>query len=180
MLAVLSFTPLAHAYGPANWQAAFSGTFVNPGSGNSGFWGWCDFAGGTGSPATSGSAADCEVSQYFGPSHGFQVVVSIQGTAWDEETCTFRPCLTTSDFFITAGAVTLAGPFAVQITSSGPPPPGSGCTVKGTTATCPIPFLEAVGFYNPDTGVPTVSGHYNLNSFLNHSGEFQIQVVQLS
>jgi hypothetical protein len=191
LLALTLFSPLArsHAYGAANFKATFAGTFTLPGSGNNGFWGWCDFGGGTGSPATSGTDADCKISQYFGPSHSFQVVESVQGTAWGVGPCTIQPCLpltssTPTDFYITAGTVTFAGPFAVQLTSSGPPPPGSGCTVSGTTATCPIAFLEAVGFYTPDTGITTVPGHYNLNAFIPLAfsgavGEFQEQVVQV-
>src|SRR6266571_2186783 len=68
-VAALSFTPMVHAYGAANWQVGFAGTFVTPGSGSGGFWGWCDFAGGTGSPAASGTDADCQTSVYFGPTH---------------------------------------------------------------------------------------------------------------
>ncbi|HEV2139342.1 MAG TPA: hypothetical protein VGR53_10930, partial [Nitrososphaerales archaeon] len=60
----LSLVPVTHAYGKANWQVGFAGTITVPGSGGFGFWGWCDFAGGTGSPATSGTDADCQVSTY--------------------------------------------------------------------------------------------------------------------
>jgi hypothetical protein len=181
ILAAPILAPSAHAYGRANWQAAFAGTFVIPGSGNFGFWGWCALAGGTGSPATSGTDADCEISQYFGTGHSFQVLESISGTAWSEGPCTFPPCATVNDFYITAGTMTLNGPTVVQGVQSGmaqqlPP----SCTVSGMTITCPIPVWEFLGVYNPDTGIPVVAGHYNLNSFFGHGGELQVQVVQLS
>src|SRR6266702_3874847 len=62
-LAGVAATP-ALAYGAANWQVAFSGT--GPGFG---FWGWCDYSGATsfsfhGLP-TSGTAGDCQFSEYF-------------------------------------------------------------------------------------------------------------------
>jgi hypothetical protein len=70
----------ARAYGKANWQAAFSGTFVTPGSGGGGFWGWCDFGGGV----NSGNTGDCEFSQYFhAPAGGgLTCEVSMDITSW--------------------------------------------------------------------------------------------------
>lgn len=58
----------AHAAGPANWQMAFSGTGSAPGLGNLGFWGWCDFAGGTafnGRLAVAGTSGDCDYAVYI-------------------------------------------------------------------------------------------------------------------
>ena len=153
----------ASAYGQANWQVAFSGNFnhTSGGGGASGFWGWCDFAGGV----QSGSDADCSLSNYFfgsgGASTGFLVNERIQGTAWDMEPTTFpAPGLPANDFFITAGSVTLTGPMIAKSIASGFVPPG--CSVTGSTATCPIPALEALHFYSPDTGVPAAAGHFSL------------------
>jgi hypothetical protein len=188
-IAALSFTPLAHAYGAANWQVGFSGTFVTPGSGSSGFWGWCDFAGGTGSPATSGTDADCQLSQYFGPGHIIQVEESIAGTAWGEGPCHFPPCVTPTDFYITSGTMTMVGPTAAQIIAiAGPQLLSVGCTINGSTVTCPLSIWSILPpgcspgncIYSPDTGIPTKAGHYNLNSVIGGVGELQVQVVQLS
>ncbi len=188
LIASFAFIPFASAYGTANWQVGFAGTGVLAGSGQQfGFWGWCAFAGGTasspGAPVASGTDADCKVDNYFLTNTGqrLQFQQSIQGTAWDEKTCTFPPCLTANDFFITAGTVTLSGPLVLLLEKSGPPPPV--CTTTGTVVTCPIPFLESIGFYNPDTGIPAAAGHYNLNSLLPSFGlvgQFQVQVDQLS
>jgi hypothetical protein len=188
-IAVLSFTPLAHAYGAANWQVAFSGTFAIPGSGNGGFWGWCDFAGGTGTPATSGTSADCQISQYFGPGHAIQVEESISGTAWSEGPCHFPPCVTPTDFFITDGAMTLSGPTVVQMLPTiGSQLQSLGCTISGNTVTCSLSIWEILPpgcspgncIYSPDTGIPTKAGHFNLNSVIGQVGELQVQVVQVS
>src|SRR5260370_39036041 len=62
LLGVVAAAPAA-AYGQANWQITFSGT--GPGFG---FWGWCDFAGGTtfsNGLATSGTTGDCQFAEYF-------------------------------------------------------------------------------------------------------------------
>lgn len=185
--------PGARAYGAANWQAAFAGTITSPTSGNSGFWGWCDFAGGSGSPASSGNEADCQVSAYFGPSHALQGVDSIHGTAWDEELCTLQPCLTADDFFITAGTMTFSGPAASGLIAiGGPQLTGAGCTIAGNTVTCSLAIWSAIPpgcspgscLYNPDTGVPDVAGHYNENGLIplfvpGGVGELQIQVTQV-
>src|SRR5438128_49847 len=68
MIGILAASP-ALAYGPANWQVAFSGTGTQPTVGGFGFWGWCDFAGGTtfngAGEATAGTAGDCEYAEYF-------------------------------------------------------------------------------------------------------------------
>ncbi|HEV2139317.1 MAG TPA: hypothetical protein VGR53_10800, partial [Nitrososphaerales archaeon] len=182
-----------------NWQVGFAGTITVPGSGGFGFWGWCDFAGGTGSPATSGTDADCQVSTYFHSSSGnFQVKESIMGTAWGEGPCTLPPCLTSTDFYITDGTMTLTGPAAGQIIAiAGPLLVSAGCTITGSTITCPLSVWEVVPpgcipggsptlpacIYAPDTGIPTTPGHYNANSlvsFFGAKGEFQVQVNQLS
>ncbi len=115
------------------------------------------------------------------------------GTAWDEETCTLFPCLTATDFFITSGTMTISGPAGGMIIDiAGPPLVSAGCSITGSTITCPLSVWEVVppgctpGFnciYSPDTGIPTTAGHYNQNSLVElfgFKGEFQIQVNQLS
>ncbi len=81
----LSLASSAHsrpalAYGKENWQIAFSGTGVAPGTGGFGFWGWCALGGGV----TSGNDGDCEASQYVhAPAGGgFTREVSVDITSW--------------------------------------------------------------------------------------------------
>jgi hypothetical protein len=76
----------ALAYGKENWQLGFSGTGVNPGTGQGfGFWGWCAFGGGV----TSGNDGDCQVAQYFHGPSGFTCHESIDITSWDGSGGTF-------------------------------------------------------------------------------------------
>ncbi len=180
----------ASAYGAANWQAAFSGNFNNlSGTGGStGFWGWCDFAGGI----SSGNSADCSLSFYFfgiGGANGSTsfgpLTEQINGTAWDVEPTRFPvPTLPPNDFFITAGSLTFTGPVVAKAIAAGIIPPG--CTVTGSTATCPIPNAEAAGIYAPDTGVPAAAGHFSLASVFELLGltvppgsHIDIQVTQI-
>jgi hypothetical protein len=86
-LVIFAATP-ALAYGKENWQVAFSGTGVAPGTGQGfGFWGWCAFGGGV----TSGNNGDCEFSQYFhAPSgSGLTCEVSADITSWSGSSGTF-------------------------------------------------------------------------------------------
>jgi hypothetical protein len=185
MAIVLSIS--ASAYGPANWQAAFSGNFNNAtaGGGGSGFWGWCEFAGGV----LSGGDADCSTPFYFHPpgnaSNGFLLNSRIHGSAWDTEATTF-PSLApgVNDFFINAGTVTLTGPNIAKALAAGFVPPG--CTLGGSTLTCPIPVLEAAGLFMPDTGIPAQAGHFSLQSIAEMVGfavppgtHIDIQVTQI-
>lgn len=184
-------SPSASAYGAANWQAAFSGNFNNAsaGGGGVGFWGWCEFAGGV----LTGNDADCSTPFYLHPpgnaSNGMLVMSRIHGSAWDTEPTLFPPPLApgVNDFFITAGTVTLTGPTVGQAIAAGLVPTGPGlCTVSGSTATCPIPVLEAVGIYSPDTGIPAQAGHFSLKSIAESLGftvppgtHINIQVTQI-
>ncbi len=86
-LPLFAATP-ALAYGPENWQAAFSDTGVLPGTGQGfGSWGWCAVGGGV----TSGNNGDCEMSQYLhAPSGGgFTCQESLNITSWDSSSGTF-------------------------------------------------------------------------------------------
>src|SRR5713226_3119267 len=84
LLVLLALLPAssASAYGTANWQTAFAGTFVTPGTVSTGFWGWCAFFG-----VTSGTDADCQVSQYIHVTHSVSITceVSADVTGWDIE-----------------------------------------------------------------------------------------------
>ena len=167
------FASPVQAYGPANWQAAFSGNFNHTPQGSGGFWGWCAFAGGV----SAGNSADCEVTNYFsagsgsGASAGNLIHESISGTAWDVEPSLFPPPppLPQNDFFITSGTVTFNGPTIGRIIRSGAPPP-PGCSVSGSTATCTIATAEALGLYSPDTGVPASAGHFTLDQLYDMFG----------
>jgi len=151
-LLVVSVTSPAFAYGKENWQVAFSGTGVNPGTGQAfGFWGWCAFGGGV----TSGNDADCEFSQYLhlpsGP--GFTCQESLDVSAWS-----ISP--TTGDFVVTGTATVHPSTMTVPCLALFP----------GTTTNT---------FSNIDTQIPAAAGHYNLGSIFGARGEFVMQVVQL-
>lgn len=82
----------ALGYGKATWQTALTGTFVFPTSGvGLGFWGWCDFGGGT---QTAGTDADCQLAEYLHlPSgSGWTCQLSVDGTSWyaNQTTGTFH------------------------------------------------------------------------------------------
>jgi len=80
ILATASATPAA-AYGPATWQATFNGTATAPGTQNGfGFWGWCDFAGGT----WSGNKGDCVFAQYIhSPQGSVTCNVNLDLSSWN-------------------------------------------------------------------------------------------------
>jgi hypothetical protein len=192
LLLVPSIVPISHAYGPAQWQVAFSGTSTNPAAhASNGFWGWCDFAA-SAADGKSGSDADCQVATYFfagqGASAGSLLIQSIQGTAWSMQPSTFPPLpgLPADNFFITDGTMTITGPLVVKFISQLPGPPPPGCTLVGQSATCPLAFWESVHLYSPDTGVPAQAGHYSLSNLLEAVGvelppstHINIQVNQL-
>ncbi len=191
-LLVAPAIPLGHAYGPAQWQVTFSGTFTNSTAHTtSGFWGWCDFAG-SAADGQSGTSADCQVATYFfagnGASAGSLIHQSIMGTAWSIRPSTMPPLpgVPPDDFFITDGSMSVSGPFVVKFISQLPGPIPPGCTLIGQVATCPLSFWESVGLYSPDTGVPAAPGHYSLANLLEAVGvevppgiEVNIQVAQL-
>jgi hypothetical protein len=197
--------PTAHAYGAAQWQAAFSGNFTNSTSGaRFGFWGWCDFAG-SAPDGQSGTEADCQSTFYAfpgqqGANNGFLITTSVQGTAWSMMPTLMPPLpgIPPDDFFITDGTVSFTGPVFTQ-----PPPPNCtitgqivtcttptgtvSCTLIGKTLTCSVPGAEALRFYNPDTGVPAKAGHYSLANILEMVGfelpptnHVDVQVIQLT
>lgn len=85
-MAAVSANPVGAAE-PANWQVAFAGTGVTPGSAGFGFWGWCDFAGGV----TSGNAGNCDFAQYFHApgGRGLTCQEDFNITSWDASGGTF-------------------------------------------------------------------------------------------
>jgi hypothetical protein len=191
MLALSMFASaftIAHAYGPAQWQAGFSGNFTNPTTGQrGGFWGWCDFAG-SASDGLSGTSADCELAAYMfngaGANNGGLFQASIQGTAWNVQPTTMGP--PGNDFFVTSGTATVTGPLVVTVLKSGAPVP-PGCTVSGDTATCPLSFWASIGLITPDTGIPAMPGHFSLANIAEILGieippgtHIDVQVTQIS
>ena len=195
----------------ANWQTTFSGTFngqpKGADGGSSGFWGWCSFSGGTGSPAKSGTDSNCEVSTYFHSDGGnVGVHFKITGTAWNQElafcgpnppgSCV-PPGVTPRDFFITAGSMTITGPLAsFIIDQAGPQIIAAGCAISGQTVTCDLAVWSVVPpgctpgiscLYSPDTGIPAAAGHYSIAKILENFGaelppasHVNVQVNQLS
>lgn len=177
-LTVLTLGPV-HAH-PPNWHASFSNTVNTPGNRTMYFgdWGSCDFGGGTGSPATSGTVAHCEMELHA--NGNLTVHSSIDGTAWDMQFANSHPPIpgVPDDFFITAGTMSITVPKAASL----PPPPGATqvCTINGNTATCPLSFWESLGLYNPDTVIPAAAGHYQEPIPPGTVGELNIQVTQMS
>jgi hypothetical protein len=153
-LLVAAAAPVA-AYGAANWQVAFSGTGTQPTVGGFGFWGWCDFAGGTTfdsqGHATSGTAGDCQVAEYFhAPTvSGATCELSADLTGWS-----IGP---NGDFFFSGTDVV----HPTRLTAFCEAFPGS-------TGSSP--------FSNVDSLIPAVPGHQNLNGVFPGLNELQIQV----
>jgi hypothetical protein len=158
----------AFGYGKANWQAALTGTFVNPGTGTSeGFWGWCDFAGGV----TSGNDADCQLSEYFHlpAGTGWTCELSIDGTSWDQSIQNF-PFAT----FHMSGSLVVHGHLT--------PTQQDDCVgffVFGD----PTVGYSSRTFTNVDTFIPAAPGHYDFNDLVPffgfRVGEFNFTVKQI-
>lgn len=136
-------------------QVAFAGTGTQPTVGGFGFWGWCDFAAGTSfdshGHATSGTAGDCQVSEYFHTPTVFGATreLSADLTGW-----TVGP---NGDFFFSGTDVV----HPTRLTAFREASPGS-------TGSSP--------FSNVDSLIPAVPGHENLNGVFPGLNELQIQV----
>ena len=149
----------AYGGGPANWQIAFAGTGVAPGTGfGFGFWGWCELSGGV----SSGNSGDCQVTQYshtpFGDVHCQQ---NINISSWFVEPAAPPPGIPFPNFV-------LSGTSTTHPSSATSACPGIGGV--------PPSFADFVA------GIPAVPGHYNLTSIFlppGTVGEFQIQVTQV-
>ena len=153
LLGVLAATP-AQAYGAENFQTAFAGTGVFPGTGGFGFWGWCAFGGG-------GTNGDCQFAQYVhAPSGSFTCHESLDITSW---------IVTTAGFGFPN--FTITGTVSVTPTSQTGP-----CLVLFPG----LIFLTGPNsFAGAPTGIPAAAGHYNLGSILGAVGEFEIQVTAI-
>src|SRR5215470_944263 len=84
-IAVVATATPAMAYGKANWQTTFAATATSPSTGDAtGFWGWCDLAGGV----TSGTSGDCQIATYFHTTTGtggYTCHENLDLTAWTTE-----------------------------------------------------------------------------------------------
>ncbi len=176
---VVAVAPGARAYGAATWQAAFAGTGALPcrvfplvcasftpplpptAIASNGFWGWCDFVG-----VSTGTAGDCEISDYFHisvPSIGVVTVTcehSIDVTGWTTGTSAFLPpSLAGLGIFINSGTV----------------------TNNPSSATCNAVFPPGTISMPQDTGIPAMAGHFNTNqAIFTLPGQFQITVTQVA
>jgi hypothetical protein len=164
-----SATP-AFSYGKATWQAALTGTFVNPGTGtSSGFWGWCDFVGSN--SVSSGDDADCQLAEYFHlpGGTGWTCQLNISGTSWNEEDDGFF-----GNTFHMWGSVVVHGHLT--------PTQQNNCVgffVSGN------PTLDDSSrtFSEVDTFIPAAAGHYDFNELVpflgGQVGEFNFTVAQI-
>ncbi len=176
VIAILAFSavPVTHAYGNTDqWQAGFAGTAHG---GSFGFWGWCAFGGSDGSsaPGTTGTTADCQISNYFRPFvNNFHV--QMDGSGWVIALGSpFVPPGVPS-FFFTGGTAELTGPGAKALgLPVGVPFPLS------TPGVCDFSNIPVSLFFSPcDTGIPAKAGHFAFNTGGPTGFEFQLQVTKL-
>jgi hypothetical protein len=153
----------AAAYGAASWQLTAAGTFVKPGVGSFGFWGWCDLAGAFNpSNPVAGTSGDCEVDNYFYPPGrpaAFDCHQSIDITSWGEAPGIGTAFRVPLDLWLLAGTQTATGPDP------------AGCGGTGPT--------------QPQDLAPAKAGHYNGNAFVGlllpgAVGEIQITVAEVT
>jgi hypothetical protein len=169
-----SATP-AFGYGKANWQATLNGTFVKPGGGGEGFWGWCAFAGSNDSGAT-GNDADCELAEYYrdpATNTNWTCHLSIDGTNWTS--------LGPGDFSPTSfhmdGSLTINGQQHLTQAEQ------DACVGFFYTGDPNSPSSDR-SFTNVDTFIPGAPGHYNLGFlvpifFPGDVGELNFTVKQI-
>ena len=155
-------TTTASAYGKANWQTTFAGTFISPGQGGGGFWGWCAFYG-----ETSGDDADCQVSLYQHAVHSqdntITCEVSIDATGWHIDS---SPQLGGAPgFFIDSGQITVHPASKTQACLD--------ANFAGQTSS------DGTILTRMDFGLPATPGHYNLNQFVGHPAELQETIVHV-
>ncbi len=143
---VCIFATSALGYGKATYQTALNGTFVFPGSGvQLGFWGWCDFGGGT---LTSGSSADCQLAEenHLPAGGGWTCQLSIDGS-WTQGPEVFDPSSIT---FHLTGSFTVRGKLTQEQTDE-----CVGFFVTGG----PTPISDRT-FTDVDTFIPVTPGQY--------------------
>jgi hypothetical protein len=172
VLIAASRFPILSAYGSGeNWQLGFSGT-GNVANMGFGFWGWCTFVGGS-----SGTDADCQVSQYLHTNGNgdIQCETAFNITNWDAQAGVLQSLGVPTEFFANSGTITVHPANATP-----------ACTA----------FLQAAGFNVAQTGpstitiegpsdmaLPASAGHYNFNNQTIEGvfyKEFQVQVSEKS
>ena len=158
----------ASGYGKATYQTALNGTFVFPGTGvGLGFWGWCDFGGGT---LTAGTSADCQVAEeyHLRAGTGWTCQVSLDGS-WTQGPEDFDP---TSITFHITGSILVHGHLTQEQADE-----CVGFYVYGAV----IPYSGRT-ITNVDTFIPVIPGHYSIPPSLLFGpdvvGEFQFTVKQ--
>ncbi len=171
--------PAARAYGSGGtWQLGVSGTgqFIKgPFTGSAiGFWGWCVFAG-----VSSGSSADCQISQYrHSPDNdNVQCSTDFNLTAWHAAPG-FNTAITGApDFWADAGTVAISPAYETDACAGFLAGAGFHVTVTGpgTLTLIPTPPTSDIGF-------PAAPGHYSLNGVTDRAIMFtqlQYQVTEL-
>jgi hypothetical protein len=139
----------ASGYGKATYQTALNGTFVFPGTGTGlGFWGWCDFGGGT---LTAGSSADCQVAEenHLPGGTGWTCQVSVDGS-WTQGPEIFDP---TSITFHITGSIAVHGHLTREQADE-----CVGFYVYGDPT---IPYSERT-ITDVDTFIPATPGQYSI------------------
>ncbi len=171
--------PAARAYGSgATWQLGVSGTgmFVTgPFTGSAiGFWGWCVFVG-----VSSGSSADCQISQYRHSSGGDNVQCSTDFNlpAWHAAPG-FNTAITgVPDFWADSGTITIKPAYETEACAGFLAGAGFHVTVAGPGTLALIPTAPT-----SDIGFPAAPGHYAFNGVTDRAimfTELQYQVTEL-
>jgi hypothetical protein len=165
---MMLLTPVASAHpsASANWQSGFAGTGTLFGLGF-GFWGWCQFFG-----STSGSNADCSISQYLhNGSSSVQCETNFVITSWVLGPGGFTGLTGQPEFIVTGGSIAVQPAAQTWACAAFLAPAGFNVTVVA-------PGMLAIAGPS-DSGVPASAGHYAFNG-LNFGPisftELQIQV----
>jgi hypothetical protein len=170
VLGILASTPTALAYGSnTQWQTAFSGTCSSnavfcpfgPTGVHQGFWGWCAF-GGSAADGLSGTAADCQVTTYFGPGTSFHISFDITGWVVHFGSPFVPPGV--PDFLVTSGTLELTGA-------------GAAANPFGYPVGVPTPIHNPCEPIVCDTGIPVIPGHFSFHP--TPGVELNIQVTKL-
>ncbi len=177
-LAVVA-APKARAYGSgATWQLGVSGTgqFVKgPFVGSAiGFWGWCVFVG-----ISSGSSADCQISQYRHTPGGAEVNcgTDFNLTAWHAAPGFNTPLTGVPDFWADSGTITISPAFETDACAGFLVGAGFHVTVSG-----PGTLMLISAPPTSDIGFPAAPGHYSFNGVTDRAimfTELQYQVSEL-
>jgi hypothetical protein len=156
-LLVISVASPAFAYGKANWELTFHATGTLPGVGGTGFWGWCDLAGGNATD-TSGTSGDCQIEQYvhgaLGPTD-FNCHENVDLSSWS---------VGGDGNFLISGKLNIT----------------TGGLSTAQQNACIALFPGSNPFSGVDSGIPAAPGHYNFGGLgPGLKGPFSIQVNQI-